>query len=82
MRFEYLRLQNSGHPLHGCVFVGSGSSVSVLVGTTVIVSVPFVDVGIETRCVDEDEDFGCPVKTRRGLDVVVASSVSVSLSDM
>lgn len=82
MRFEYLRLQNSGHPLHGCVFVGSGSWVSVLVGTTVVVSVPFMDVGIETRCVEEEEGFGCPVKMRRGLDVAVASSLSVLLSEM
>lgn len=64
------------------MFVGSGSSVSVLDGATVVVSVPFNEVDMETRCVEDEDDLGCPVRIRRGLDVVVASSVSVSLSEM
>lgn len=81
VRFEYFLLQNSGQPLQGWVLVGSGSSVSVDVGMTVVGSVSFMLVEMDTRCVEEEEDFGWPVKMRRGLDVAV-SSVSVSLSEM
>lgn len=75
VRLEYLRLQNSGQPLQGWVFVGRGS-VDVEDAVSEAVTVPFMLEGMESV----EEDFGCPVRMRRGFEVVV-DSVSVSLSE-
>lgn len=57
------------------MFVGMGSE-DVDDAVSEAVAVPFMLSGIERV----EEDFGCPVKMRRGFEVVL-DSVSVSLSE-
>lgn len=60
--FEYFLLQNSGWPLHGWVFVGSGSA-----GSVDAEAVPFRDIGILISVVG----FAEPVRMIRVCSEVV-----------